>query len=353
MSKTSFIFIASGAALLSACSDHAAKPAETAARSVLVSRVGEGAEAGDRVIGTVRSVRMDVVSAEQGGRVVALLADVGDRVVAGQILARLDPSAQALRAEAADAEKSRAAVVAAERGRNAERVRQLAADGTASPADLDAALAEANSARAALRAAEAQARIAQRDRSLTVLRAPASGVIAARPAQLSAVLAPGAPMFEIESGGERRISAPLAASVAARVKPGQQVHFRAGETTSEARLLGLNARESGAGGREANFAVISGNPAPGAVVELLLPGRSGIAGTNVPQAAILEARDGSRKVLVVTRENKLRGVPVRLVSLAGPNALVEGPLKTGEVVVAAGGEFLAPGEAVRPVFATR
>ena len=121
MSKTSFIFIASGAALLSACSDHAAKPAETVARTVLVSRVGEGAEAADRVIGTVRSVRMDVVSAEQGGRVVALLADVGDRVVAGQILARLDPSAQALRAEAADAEKARAAAVAAERGRHAER----------------------------------------------------------------------------------------------------------------------------------------------------------------------------------------------------------------------------------------
>jgi len=353
MNKPLLILSMSGATLLSACMDHGTKEQRPGARTVLVSHVGEGVEAADRVIGTVRSLRMDVVSAEQGGRLVALFADVGDRVVAGQVLARLDPSAQDLRVDAADAEKARASAVASERARNAERVRQLVADGTASPADLDAAEAEANSARAALRAAGAQARIVRRDRNLTVLRAPASGVIAARPASLSAVLAPGAAVFEIESNGERRISAPVPARLAARLRSGQQARFRAGQAIGEARLLGLSARESGAGGREATFAVTAGSPAPGAVVELLLPGRIGIAGAQVPQAAILEARDGSRKVLVVTGENKLRGIPVRLVSLVGANALVEGRLKTGDVIVAAGGEFLSPGEVVRPVFAIR
>jgi RND family efflux transporter MFP subunit len=353
MCKRPLLIICGSLLLTSACSSASVEQAEADVRTVIVSRALGASEAADTVIGTVRSVRMDMVSSEQGGKVLALLADVGDRVVAGQVLARLDASAQVLRAEAADAEKARAAATAAERSRNADRLRQIAADGTASPSDLEAALAEAEAARAALRAAEAQARLAQRDRSLTLLRAPASGVVAARPAHLSAVLAPGAPVFEIESAGERRISASLPARIAERIQPGQHVRFRIGESMGEARLVGVSARESGAGGREATFAVIAGTVSPGAVVEVLLPGRATQGGAQVPQAAILESRDGTRRILVVTPNKSLRSIPVRLVSLSGANALIEGQLAAGDLIVAAGGEFLQPGQRVRPVFANR
>lgn len=353
MSKASLFISIASALALQACSDAIETPVSAPARTVLVSRAELPGSAADIVFGTVRSAHAHVVSAEQGGRVVALLADVGDRVVAGEPLARLDAAPLDLQVSAAAAETARTAAAAAERGRHAERVRQLVADGTASAAELDAALAEAATARAALRLADVQTRKAQRERTMAVLRAPSSGVVAARPAMLSAILAPGAPAFEIEGHGDRLIGAALPTAAAARLQPGALAKFRLENATGEARLIGISARSNGAGGREATFAIIAGAPPPGSTVELVLPGRIQTANARVPQSAVLEGRDGSQRVRIVGPDNRLRDVPVRLLSLAGANALVEGRLAAGDLVVAAGGEFLQAGLPVRPHVAAR
>lgn len=353
MSKASLIILLVGALALQACSDAVDKPMAAPVRTVLVSRAELPGSAADIVVGTVRSAHTHVVSVEQGGRVLALLADVGDRVVAGQALARLDAAPLDLRVSAATAEMARAAATAAERGRHAERVRQLVADGTTSTAELDAALAEAATARAALRLADVQARQAQRERTLAVLRAPSSGVVAARPAMLSAILAPGAPAFEIEGHGDRLISATLPTDAAARLQLGARATFQFDDARGEAQLTGISARSNGAGGQDATFAVIVGAPPPGATVELMLPGRLQTASARVPQSAVLEGRDGSQRVRIVGTDNRLRDVPVRLLGLAGTSALVEGRLAAGDLVVAAGGEFLEAGFVVRPHPAAR
>ena len=353
MSKASLIILSSGSLWLSACSVAVDAPRDPPPRTVLVSRVEAPASAADVVIGTVRSARMDVVSAEQGGRIVALFADVGDRVSAGQLLARLDSGASDLRLDVANADLARVTANAAERARHAERMRQLVADGTASTAELDAALAEATAAEAAQRSAAAQASLARRETRMALLRAPSSGVVAARPATLSAVLAGGAPVFEIEGAGERLIGAALPAAVAARLQPGARAAFRYDGVAGEARLLGISARDNGAGGREASFVVVTGAPAPGAMVDLALPGQAPAFSASVPQSAVLETRDGSRKVRVIGAGNRLRDVPVRLLGLAGAQALVEGKLSPGDLVVAAGGEFLEAGLRVQPHVAGR
>ncbi len=353
MSKASLIIMICSALALPACAPPAAETTKAVPRTVLVSRAEAPANPLDMVIGTVRSARMHVVSAEQGGRVVALLADVGDRVAAGQVVARLDTASLALHVSAATAETVRAAATAAERSRHAERVQQLVADGTASPAELDAALADVASARAALQLAQVQARQAERDQRLAVLRAPASGTVAARPAMLSAMLAPGAPVFELEAHGDRLVSTALPAAAAARLQPGTSVSFRHAGAAGKARLIGISARDNGAGGRDANFAVVAGAPPPGATVELMLPGGALSASARVPVSAVLEGRDGRQTVRVVDAGNRLRDVPVRLLGLAGASALVQGRLAAGDLVVAAGGEFLAAGLLVRPHPAAR
>lgn len=353
MSKAFLIFMLGTSLALPACAPPAAPTAKAAPRTVLVSRAEAPVNPLDMMIGRVRSARMHVVSAEPGGRVVALLADVGDRVVAGQLLARLDAAPFNLRVSAAAADMARAAATAAERSRHADRLQQLVADGTASPAELDAALAEVAAARAALQLAQVQARQAQRDQRLAVLRAPASGSVAARPALLSAMLAPGAPVFEIEAHGDRLISTALPAAAAARLQPGTSVSYRHPGGTGEARLIGISARDNGAGGHDASFAVVTGAPAPGATVALLLPGGTSAASARVPVSAVLEGRDGRQTVRVVGAGNRLRDVPVRLLGLAGASALVQGRLAAGDLVVAAGGEFLAAGLLVRPHPAAR
>lgn len=353
MSKASLIHLMVGALALQACSDAADTPVLAPVRTVLVSRAEPATAAANMVVGTVRSAQTHIVSAEQGGRVVALLADVGDRVAAGQVLARLDSVPLDLRVSAALAEAARAAATAAERARNAERVTQLVADGTASAAELDAARAEAATARAAQSLANVQASEARRDKTLALLRAPSAGVVAARPAMLSAILAPGAPAFEIEGQGDRLISAALPADVAARLRQGATISFHHDGTTGTARLAGISTRDNGAGGRDATFVVIAGAPAPGAIVELLLPAATQTASARVPQSAVLEGRDGRQTIRVVGADNRLHDVPVQLLGLAGPSALVRGRLAAGDLVVAAGGEFLQAGLRVRPHLTAR
>jgi multidrug efflux system membrane fusion protein len=351
VSKSSLIIITAALALQACRAPEAERPLPP--RTVLVTPVKTPNAPVDTVAGTVRSSRLAIVASEQGGRVVELLADVGTRVAAGQPLARLDPAPASLRARQAAAELARAEAVAAERGRNAARVRALQGDKVASDADLEQAEGDARSAEAAREAAAAALALARREAAHAVLRAPSSGVVASRPAVLAAVLAPGAPAFEIEGDGERRIQALVPAGVADRLNRAGPVRFRYDGLVGEARLMGLSARDNGAGGREATFAVVSGTPAPGAQVELLLASGVSSAKASVPLAAVLKGRDGGETVRIVGADKRLRDIPVTLLSVRGASAQVSGPLAAGQLVVAAGGEFLEAGMAVRPHLAQR
>lgn len=347
MSKSSLLLIAA-TLTLTACSEAQRTDRPLPARTVLVTPVKAPAAPVHTVVGTVRSSRLAIVASEQGGRVVELLADIGSRVTAGQPLARLDPEPARLLARQAAAEFQQAEATAAERALNAARVRTLHADKAASDADLEAALAEARAAHAARDAAAAALAIARRDAANAVLRAPTSGVVAARPAILAAVLAPGAPAFEIEGDGEYRIQAQVPAKLAAALAQGARIPYSHADGKGMARLIGLSARDTGAGGREATFAIVAGTPAPGATVELQLPGRAANAEASIPLAALLKGRGGDKSVQLVDAGNRLREVPVTLLAINGSSAQVAGPLKAGQLVVAAGGEFLEAGITVRP-----
>lgn len=352
MSKSSLIIITT-LLITAGCTDATKTDRPLPPRTVLVAPV-QVADASDGIaIGTVRSSRLSIVASEQGGRVVALLADVGSRVAAGQPLARLDATPARLRADHAVAELQRAAAAAEDRERNLARVRTLHADKAASDADLETARTEAATAKAALDAAASTVALARRDVQLTVLRAPTSGVIASRPALLSSVLAPGAPAFEIEGDGERQILALIPADKAERLGADDLVTFRYQGGIGEARLLGISARDNGTGAREATLAVVSGAPAPGATVEVLLTPKTAVARATVPLAAVIKGRSGNQSVQLVGPNNKLREIPVTLLAIRGASAQVAGPLAAGQLVVAAGSEFLQAGMTVQPHLAQR
>lgn len=353
MSKPSLISALIVATFLQACGSSPSEAVDgEAAKTALVGQVLDSAEANAIALGQVRAARLAVVSSEQGGRVVELLAEVGDRVSAGQPLARLDPAPMRLREQQAAAELERAESVASERQRNTARVAALHADGVATDADLEASETEARSARSARDAAAAGLALAERDARETVLRAPIAGVIAARPIDLS-VLAPGAPAFEIDGEDGRRIHAVLPAALADTLRPGTRVAFSYGANVAGARLTGISARDNGAGGREAVFMVTNGSPPPGASVELRLS-RDQSGGVHVvPLSAVLTDRTGRQSVRMVGPGNKLRDVPVSLIATHGDTAEVSGRLAPGQLVVVAGAEFLQAGTTVRPRVAQR
>ncbi len=338
---------------LSACgvTSHA-QPVNDAPKTALVATVSTASDPALIVTGVVRGARSHTIATETGGRVLRLHASVGDRVDAGDVLAVLDGEQLGLALSVARADERRAAALAGERRRRSERLASLDGHGSISPAEADAARAEALAADRSVEMARSARAEAERRFARAVVRAPVAGVVVSRPTELSAHLASGAVLFEIEPDGVREIAAPIPGAALRHVSVGQTVGFRFGDEPGRARLMGLSARTSAAGAREARFAIAAGAPPVGAAVELSFAPDHGLDGprhVTVPAGAL--AHDGRERpgVLALGPGNRLRHVPVRLVALTSAGAVVSGAIAPGERVVAAGVNFLAPGTVVQPV----
>lgn len=186
----------------------------------------------------------------EGQPIEALLADVGDRVAAGQVLARLSTStlelqkvqlqAQLASAKAqiaqAEAQLVAASANAEEAKRVADRTAALRKQGSSTQAAADQSLAAATSATAqvavatqGLEAGRAQLTLvlAQLDNidlqlARAEVKAPVAGEITARNAQIGAIAsAAGQPMFTLIRDGGLELRADVAEADLARLNPGQ------------------------------------------------------------------------------------------------------------------------------------
>jgi RND family efflux transporter MFP subunit len=159
--------------------------------------------------GIVEPEVMVAISPKISGRLVELLADEGDSVERGALLARLE--AEDLAATVAEwASRVRLGEAELRRVETLHR-RKLAAD-----ADLDRARNELATAAAALRRAREQ--LAELS-----LRAPAAGRILRRDGEIGTLLRPGDNLFWFSCCGGLRISAEIDEEDIPRVRPGQQV----------------------------------------------------------------------------------------------------------------------------------
>jgi multidrug efflux system membrane fusion protein len=271
----------------------------------------------------------------------------------GQELAVLDPQPMRLQRIQAEAELRRAEQVASERTAAAARAKSLFDAGVTTRAELEGLQAESVAAREALVAVRAGLALAQRAEREITLRAPADGVIAARHAALSQMIAPGTMVFELDGPGRRDIKVAAPARGLIGLQRGEIIAYQYNGETGQARFLGASARALAGGAQEARFEIVSGDPAIGAPVDVLLTESQVASASIVPISAVLTRRDGSRRVLVVGKDSKVREVPVDLVRLTSEGAVVSGTLALGERVVAAGGEFVRVGATVRPVSAQR
>jgi RND family efflux transporter MFP subunit len=153
--------------------------------------------------GDVQARVQTELSFRVGGKIIQRMVDVGDRVSAKQVLARLDPkdlqtnvdSAQAqVLAEQARVKQSAAAFV---------RQQKLLPKGYTSQSEYDSAQAALRSSQSALSAAQAQLANARDQLSYTALVADAPGIITERQAEVGQVVQATAPMFKLARDGDR------------------------------------------------------------------------------------------------------------------------------------------------------
>jgi RND family efflux transporter MFP subunit len=164
--------------------------------------------------GVVEAIRQAVVSAQVAGNIVALEVKVGDRVSAGQVLARVDARAAEQAATASDAQAAAAKASLELASKEFERQKQLFAQQFISRAALDRAESEYKANAAQANAQLAQAGAARTQSGFYVLKAPFGGVIAEVPVQLGDMAMPGRPVVTVYEPGALRVTAAVAQTVA-------------------------------------------------------------------------------------------------------------------------------------------
>ncbi|MFC5524594.1 efflux RND transporter periplasmic adaptor subunit [Rhodanobacter ginsengisoli] len=167
---------------------------------------GSDSEAGAvlQATGYVTARRQATVSAQITGTLTAVLIEEGDHVRQGQVLARLDDSGYKANLAAARAQADAAhALLAQNRAQlaqsehDAARLQSLAARGLVSRQSAEQARTQVDSLRAQLhaqqqqaRSADAQAKVAKVNFDYTVVRAPFSGVVTTKDAQVGEIISP-------------------------------------------------------------------------------------------------------------------------------------------------------------------
>ncbi len=356
--------------------------AQTAAPSVTVAAVTRS-ELRETKIATGSFVARDevMVSPEVDGlTIVEILAEEGDKVAAGQVLARLNREqldvqlvqngAQISRAEAAIAQ-AKASIAEATSARTLaeqqlQRTRQLQQSGAATADALDqrtnaarASAARLDSATNALALAEADlalARAQRRDIELRIartdIRAKVGGTISRRNARLGAVAAAaGEPLFRIIAESEVELEADVPEATLARMQPGQPAAIEAAGFTDplagKVRLVAPEVNRTNRLGRVRVTLTGTERPPLGAfgraTVEV-----ARITALSVPLSAVMF---GETPVVQVVKDGvvETRKVVVGL-RVQGRVEIREG-LVEGEKVVSVSGSFVRHGDRVAPVLA--
>lgn len=322
-----------------------------------------------------------LVTPEVDGFVITeLLAEEGDKVVAGQVLARLSRTtlevqraqneAQTAKAQAA-IDQAKAQIVEAEanlvQANNAfDRTKALRDSGNASLETFDQRAAVARGSQARLNSAKQALAMAQADLALsqaqgrdievrlarTEIKAPKAGIVSRRNAKLGAMatLAAAEPLFKIIADGAIELEADVAEVELPNLKLGQAVAVTpAGSDKPLAGQIRLISPEVDRASRLGKLRIaLTGNPpvAVGSFARgVIETGRK--TSIVLPLSAITYTR-GSAMVQAV-KDGRVTTKKVTLGLIGGGRAEIASGLAEGESVVARAGTFVRDGDAITPV----
>jgi RND family efflux transporter MFP subunit len=315
----------------------------------------------------VEGLRITEVLAEEGQRVKK--GDVLARLVADTLDAQLAQNAAALARTAAAIAQARSSIAQAEArvveaGNAYERAKPLRQAGHITEAVFDqreqtarAAEAQLAAARDGLKVAEAErAQVEAQRRELTWRRgrvevtAPAGGIISRRIARVGGYAAGAAePMFRIVAKAEVELDAEVVETRLPTVVAGQRALVEVaglGQVEGRVRLVSPEVDKATRLGRVRIF--LGDNPG----LRIGAFARAGIVtatshGLAVPASAVLYGSDGP--TVLVVRGNRIATRKVKVGLAADVLIEVREGLAEGDVVVARAGTFLREGDIVRPV----
>lgn len=331
------------------------EPVQEPPRPVLVQQPQPAEAAVQAFAGDVRARHETLLAFRVGGKLAQREVEVGQRVRAGQVLARLDGADLRLAREAAEARLAAAEAEARLAAAEFERVAVLFERQLVSRSLFDARRSAREAADAQVGQARAQLRVAANQAAYGDLRAPADGVVAERFAEAGQVLAAGQPVFAVAEDGEREVAIALPESELARFAIGQPVQVELW-AAPERRLPGrLREIAPAADPATRTFAARVAIETPADVaVELgqsarVYAVRSAAVALSVPLSALTEA-DGRPALWVLNADRRSARRQEVEIGPFGPTTV---PVLTGlaadDWVVVAGVHLLREGQPLRPL----
>lgn len=335
----------------SACHD---KPYERIPLKVEVVRVNKSDAASTfEATGEVRAKVESDMSFRTSGKVVERNFDVGDRVPAGALLARLDPQQQR-----ADVDVAKAAVDSAQAAfGNAElelkREKNLFAQEATPKAALDAKEEAMLVAKGQLASARANLAAAHEQLSYTELRAARPGIITTRSVEIGQVVPAGTTAYGFSEEGERDAVFRIHETIAARLDAKTQLALHLTDKP-DVRASGIVREISPiVDATTASVLVKVTIVNPPKEMELRAPIVAQLQLTAartviLPAWAIFSDNEGKPAVWIVNGDDKKVSLRrIQIGTFESRSIVVTGGLADGELVVARGSSRLRPGQPVQ------
>ena len=341
--------------LLAGCDAYTA-PAPRAERPVQVQRVAfVETESSDEVVGVVRARYETDLGFRVAGKIVSRPVNVGDRIKAGDVVARLDPEDLRLQLQSAEAEIAAATSSLGQTSADLERYASLKTRGWASVADFDRKKAATDEAQGRLDRARRALDLARNQLAYADLRADAEGVITATLAEPGQVVAIGQPVARLAHAGDKEAAVALPETWLATAR-GSRATVRLWadrDRVLSARLRELSPQADPTSRTfAARFTIDDADDAVAlgmtATVRLARTGDLRIA--RLPLAAVLNRGSGP-SVFLVDASGTLVARAVTIASFTEDAALVAAGIGDGDQVVTLGVQKLEPGFKVRAVAA--
>jgi RND family efflux transporter MFP subunit len=336
MKSVRLLLPATALALLVGCAKHPAPGSAAAALPPAKVRVAtiraENVATSTEITGTVRPVQRAQLAAKLMGTIDELPVTLGQRVRAGDLLAKI--SAGEISARLVQAQSSLSAV-----RRDLDRERDLLTKG-ASTADLVRGLED--------RFAGAQAMVREAEVMLgyATLRAPFDGVISRKLANAGDLASPGLALLEIEGLASFEVEAAVPDTLAAKLAPGAPLTVEIPATgaafsgtlaelssTADANARSVLAKISVPAGTAVRSGQFVRVQLPGAPVRTLLAPAAAVLALGQMERVFIVG-DGNRAVLRLVKTGATRGDRIEIVS----------GLDEGERIVAAPSATLRDGQ---------
>ena len=340
------------ALFLAGCGGNAPPAPVVRAVQVTVVRMG-GASETVSLTGQIQARNQVNLAFRVGGRLIERRAGVGDKVSAGQLVARLDAQDARNSLQTAEAEVAAARAQLVQSQNSEERFRKLVATGVISRAQYDDAQQQLAAAQSRVSSATASVQTARDNLARTELHADVSGVVTSKGAETGEVVQAGQTIVQVaqDDGKDGVFNVPAALMRDPARRPASVVVALADAsniaTTGQIREV---APEADPATRTFLVKVTLANPPAAMRLGATVTGTATFAprsAVSIPATSLIQ-HQGKPAVWIVdprTMQVGLREVVAD--SYQAELVIIASGLKDGDTVVTAGVHALRPGQLVR------